>query len=455
VDDQCGDLKPCFGSIYTATMTGGAKNGDTLVVLPGAHDRDIVYQTATLGDLRITSLDRDKTSFEKGLLVYGDIGAKGELWIDHLTFRKSGPVTSNVEDGWGIYVTDWDSVQVRIQDNVFADVASNGGLALSSDTVKTHFHAVVARNEFIHNTGPRGGLYIDVADESPDYCFRVENNVFTANTVGVSVGDPFGDPASQFEIVNNTIAGNDRGLEMSSGLTLKVTNNIVFANKQDLAANAELAGVGAFDHNLISSGQFTGLRGNFSADPLFADLNNADLHLLPGSPAAARGTVLPSPDTDLDGRARGVHPDVGAYERLEHRGEALAGLACGDGVAQWGAVQTPQGSFVGFETCDDGNRVDGDGCSSFCQLEARATLGQMSRAGSTGLCAIRSDRSLSCWDDIATGVPKGSFSQVVVGDGYACALDTAKLVQCWLPGGLKGAYAPSGQFLQIAQGPYE
>src|SRR5579862_6186783 len=38
-------------------------------------------------------------------------------------------------------------------------------------------------------------------------------------------------------------------------------------------------------------------------------------------------------------------------------GDDQAGSTCGDGIVS------------GSETCDDGNTVDGDGCSSTCQIE--------------------------------------------------------------------------------------
>ena len=43
--------------------------------------------------------------------------------------------------------------------------------------------------------------------------------------------------------------------------------------------------------------------------------------------------------------------------------EACVGV-CGDGF-----VQSPN-SLDQFEACDDGNSIDGDGCSSLCELEA-------------------------------------------------------------------------------------
>lgn len=47
--------------------------------------------------------------------------------------------------------------------------------------------------------------------------------------------------------------------------------------------------------------------------------------------------------------------------QLINGGDDWAPAVCGDGQYEWGEG----------ETCDDGNRVDGDGCSYGCQVEAR------------------------------------------------------------------------------------
>ena len=89
---------------------------------------------------------------------------------------------------------------------------------------------------------------------------------------------------------------------------------------------------------------------------LSADEARADYHLRPGSPAIDVGLTLASVTADIEGRARpaGAASDVGAYESAP-----ASSPSCGDGQVQ---------SALG-EECDDGNRADGDCCSSACRLE--------------------------------------------------------------------------------------
>lgn len=96
------------------------------------------------------------------------------------------------------------------------------------------------------------------------------------------------------------------------------------------------------------------------AAALFVDEARADYHLRPGSPAIDGGLTLASVTTDIEGRRRpaGGAVDVGAYEAA-----TASASTCGDGQLQ---------PALG-EECDDGNRADGDCCSSGCRLEPAGT----------------------------------------------------------------------------------
>jgi cysteine-rich repeat protein len=117
-------------------------------------------------------------------------------------------------------------------------------------------------------------------------------------------------------------------------------------------------------------------------------------------------------------------------------------------VIAWGPTATAAGTFLGFETCDDGNTTSGDGCSARCQREPAAALGQISLMRAS-LCVIRSDETLACWGDAAEGAPAGSFRQVALSAYHGCALGTDGAVVCWRIPGTAGSFAPTDRFTQI------
>jgi cysteine-rich repeat protein len=180
-------------------------------------------------------------------------------------------------------------------------------------------------------------------------------------------------------------------------------------------------------------------------------LLDESFRLRPGSPAVARALVEPAPLRDKEGNARGKRPDIGASERREVGGESLEGLTCGDGIVQQGEVSTSAGKFQAFETCDDLNRVSGDGCSEFCQREPTPTSGRLAYAPGS-LCAVRGDGALSCWGDLDVGLPTGTFRQVALNTDYGCALRLDGAVACWRPDGNHSSYAPTGSYTYLAAG---
>ncbi len=50
-------------------------------------------------------------------------------------------------------------------------------------------------------------------------------------------------------------------------------------------------------------------------------------------------------------------------------GECIVALSCGNGYTDLDGVDNNIGSVLDNEQCDDGNLIDGDGCSSTCQIE--------------------------------------------------------------------------------------
>ena len=73
-------------------------------------------------------------------------------------------------------------------------------------------------------------------------------------------------------------------------------------------------------------------------------------------------------------------------------------------------------------------------------------------------CALRSDRSIMCWDarfgSPLLGAPDGEFKAIATGDGGACALRLSGAIECWGERASSEFLAPpSGTFDQVTAGP--
>ncbi|MEK6776778.1 MAG: MopE-related protein [bacterium] len=109
---------------------------------------------------------------------------------------------------------------------------------------------------------------------------------------------------SSVSMINNTITGNAVGINVSAGSQVSIKNSIVWGNTSDL--------IGITDSNWVSysdigDGEFFGLNGNISTDPLFVDSGSNDYNLQPGSPCIGTGKngvdmgAFGMPCTDNDG----------------------------------------------------------------------------------------------------------------------------------------------------------
>lgn len=65
---------------------------------------------------------------------------------------------------------------------------------------------------------------------------------------------------------------------------------------------------------------------------------------------------------------------------------------------------------------------------------------------SNNYCAIRSDAAVLCWGNGELEAPPGSFKSVGVGFGYACAVATTGVLECWGEEEFGEASPPDGNF---------
>ena len=171
--------------------------------------------------------------------------------------------------------------------------------------------------------------------------------------------------SSTVTLKNNTVAGFPLGIDVrGTGVQLSLRNNIL-ANTVDLQGLSTATGI---NYNLISDGQFAGINGNISGDPLFVDAANNDHHLLPASIAIDAGD--PASIFLLEPENNGDRINLGAYGNTS---EASTGQDTdGDGLTdqnEWcydgdcasynpfDATTNPNGTDLNLAVFD----MDGDG----------------------------------------------------------------------------------------------
>jgi len=240
-------------------------------------------------------------------------------------------------------------------------------------------NSLVAKNEAKNKLG--GGIFNFFGE------IEINNSTITMNIADQEGGGVSNQAGSGF-IRNSTIAFNEvlfgnRGGLFSDEYNFFINNTIIANNKGEGAQND--CGDSSFTlegYNLIGNGQGCRYANANETDQIGSILEPIDPQLGPlqdnggptlthallgNSPAIDRGDPDNCPSTDQRGVARpqGEGCDIGAYE-----------AECGNGLEQ------------GREECDDGNTVDGDGCSSICELESSGGEGVDDSQDNPGGCNL-------------------------------------------------------------------
>jgi hypothetical protein len=234
----------------------------------------------------------------KGITIKGG-ATDGKIYRNHVHGLTRGQRTGLYIDAWGETATS----NLEVFENVIHDCES--GVTLGSED---------------------GGLVQDI---------RIYNNVVYENhSNGLEIGD-LGEPLvrtrpiRRTEIVNNTAYGNG-SVGWGSGFyngnpdatDIVVRNNIFSQNVIAQSVNESKAAL-VVDCNLIDGTQEYDYAISGSdyivGDPLFANADEADFHLLVGSPAIDKATSSGAPSADFEGNPRpsGAGYDMGAFEYLE------------------------------------------------------------------------------------------------------------------------------------------
>jgi hypothetical protein len=236
-----------------------------------------------------------------GILIQGLGSAQivGNV-IDHNVIGFQG-------GGIGMFVAGTPTIRSNI---IVGNTASNsgGGIGMVNQS-----DANIIQNLIIGNSSPQGGgLYWSVpsSDRGP----LLVNNTIAGNDSADGSGI-FGDGfQSQTTMVNNIIVGKSGEIAVFCGNFNNLTPP-TFNFDDVFSTGTTYAGICT---------EQTGINGNISTDPLFADPTNSDYHLRVGSPAIDAGdnTVIPNlPSKDIDGDNRVINGivDMGVDEYSIHQ----------------------------------------------------------------------------------------------------------------------------------------
>lgn len=161
------------------------------------------------------------------------------------------------------------------------------------------------------------------------------NNLFTNK--GTATEAIWIDHTGHVEFVNNTVVGFPAGIrfEYFSGdgpPSVEGSANVrntIFVNADDFAGTASSLSI---KNSLIRDGEFAGVDGNISDDPMFANASIGDYHLLVGSPAIDMGDPNDAYSNELE--PNGCRINMGAYGNTVEATEASYDPD-GDGVLSY------------------------------------------------------------------------------------------------------------------------
>jgi len=425
---------------YTLTIAGTCENaagtGD-LDIINGAVGSDITINGAGAATTIIDGGDIDRVFHLPAITV------APALTLNNLTVRNgtAGGCTAFDAHGGGIRI-DMGTVtltNVVLSDNVAPD--GNGGGILNSGTLTITQSTI----------GPNNSASVNGGGINNIGALRMVNSTVSGNTSEADGGGIASNTDTgglrNVTITGNSAAGDGGGVAMTTDSpSLRVRNTIIAGNTDtgsdapDCAETVSGGSVTSEGFNLIgndtgclfitTTGDQVGTGGspiNPRLGPLADNGGPTFTHALLTTPVVSlaidtanpagcfsddantggllttdqRGRVRP-----LDGGAAGPSPaqcDIGAFE--------LGG--CGDGFVDAG------------EACDDGNNVDGDGCSATCTVETGFSCHQTS-VDLPSIC------QKGCGDGTVQSPEECDDGNNVDGDGCSatCTLETTTTTSC-------------------------
>jgi serine protease len=302
-------------------------DGDTVLIAPGTYAGQINFRGKAI---TVTSSGGPSNTFVDamgaGNVVVFDSGETESSEISGLTLQNGAG-----NFGAGIIVI---GASPHIVGNVLhSNVEGVGGAGAGIGGAGS---PLIEKNLFYSNSCSANDNLSGVISLNNGSQPIIVNNVFRDNASCAAVNVTVEDGISQ-EITNNTMVGNMIGIYVDSRTGMQhqlLRNNIIVGNQVGIQDEfSDSLGRPDCESNLVYNNgtnyqgmpDQTGINGNISSDPMFANQAQKNFHLTTGSPAIDSGNesstpVLPTEDFDsflrpIDGNGDGVAKiDIGAFE---------------------------------------------------------------------------------------------------------------------------------------------
>jgi hypothetical protein len=305
----------------------GSRPGDTIIVAPGEYrlppgnifiDRESLTLKSAGGAAETIIVGTGNSSVIT-------VAEGSRAVIDGFTITSVKDMYTSVIRGGGIYCSPRSSPVITNNIITKNNAVYGGAIYCDRSSSPAIINNVISKNKA---TGIGGGIYSFraapninlnrlVENEAADSgggifsyrdSSRIANNIIWKNKA--KLGGGISCDRSAAAVINDTITANmaasGGGIFVDRG-SVRLLNLILWQNEDDFYFK-RLGKSSRPDHSNIGDGDFRGLNGNISADPLFADLENGDFRLQPGSPCINSGNLEPI-YYDHDGSRN----DMGAY----------------------------------------------------------------------------------------------------------------------------------------------
>jgi hypothetical protein len=263
IDKESLTLKSAGGP--AETIIAGRGNSSVITVLEGSR--------AVIDGFTITSVKDMETSVIRGGGIYCAPSSSPVITNNIIT-------RNNAVYGGAIYCDR--SSSPAIINNV---ISKNKATGIGGGIYSFRATPNINRNRLVENEAADSGGGIFCNRDSS----RITNNIIWKNKA--KIGGGISCDRSAATVINDTITANiavhGGGMFVESG-SVRSINLILWQNEDDLYFK-QLSPSSRPDHSNIGDGDLRGINGNISADPLFADPENGDFRLQPGSPCIDSG----------------------------------------------------------------------------------------------------------------------------------------------------------------------